>query len=736
MVLALLVVAQYPRDQQRLDGQDEADALQPVAKYLTLQSPITDETIGWVRRTGLELQNTATMENRPAFLILEVTPGTSQFHHVYELSRFLTSSDIPNVKTIAWIPETVVGHNAIVALASNEIVMHPDAELGDIGLGQALDADLQINVRNLVAKRRNTRVNESLAVALMDPQATLVQLTVEPQPGVTETRLVTEEEADRILASGVVIRDRQTIKEPGTPGVFSGDSARNHDVLVVQTAPDRRALAEAYRLPLESLREERAPGETDAAVSMIEVHGVIDPVMETFLLRQIDRAVDQGAKTIIFDVDSPGGGLFESHDLAFAIADLENRDVRTIAWVSNQAVSGGAFIALGCDEIYMRGGDNERSAHIGDILPIEVRPGQPFERAPEKILAPLREWLRDIADMKGRPTAVTMAMADPAIEVFQVTNRNTGAVWYMSEDDMHREGDAWEQGRIIEESREGLPLHVGSVRAHELKIAEPPVAEFGEVLERVGLSPDAVPHTIGQTWVDGLIFTLNHPWVMGLLFFVGIICIYLELHFMTGLLGIVSAVCFGLFFWSKMLGGTAGWLEIVLFVLGMGCIAMEIFVVPGFGVFGVSGGLLIFASLVMASQTFNNLEPGRDISDATQTLGTLSASIIAVIVIAMSISRFLPRIPILNQLILTPPGMNESLNPDEPRLRPELTDSLVGSLQGAHGTAMTVLRPSGKATIDGRVVDVVSDGGFIGEGDAIEVVRVTGNRIVVRQIQV
>jgi membrane-bound serine protease (ClpP class) len=220
---------------------------------------------------------------------------------------------------------------------------------------------------------------------------------------------------------------------------------------------------------------------------------------------------------------------------------------------------------------------------------------------------------------------------------------------------------------------------------------------------------------------------------MGLLFFIGIICIYLELHFTTGLLGIISALCFGLFFWSKFLGGTAGWLEVLLFVLGLGCLAIEIFVVPGLSVFGISGGLLLLASLVMASQTFGNLETGRDVETATQTVGTLCVAVIAVIGTAILLSRFLPAIPVFNQMILAPPGASLH-DPAEPRLRPDLTGSSSGHpLTGLVGIATTVLRPAGKAEIDGRLHDVVSDGPYVDQGARVQVVRVTGNRIVVRQ---
>jgi membrane-bound serine protease (ClpP class) len=220
---------------------------------------------------------------------------------------------------------------------------------------------------------------------------------------------------------------------------------------------------------------------------------------------------------------------------------------------------------------------------------------------------------------------------------------------------------------------------------------------------------------------------------VGLLFFIAIACIYLELHLMTGALGLVSAFCFILFFWSKWLGGTAGTLEILLFIFGLFGLAMEIFVMPGVGVFGLTGVLSLVASLVMASQTFSMLDEEHGIEDATRTMGMLGGSIIAVAVVAMTISRYLPQIPFLKHMVLTPPG---SLGGDasQPRLRP---DSLSGggALVGRHGTASTLLRPAGKAEIDGRVVDVVSDGGMIAAGSLIEVVHASQNRIVVRETE-
>ena len=113
--------------------------------------------------------------------------------------------------------------------------------------------------------------------------------------------------------------------------------------------------------------------------------------------------------------------------------------------------------------------------------------------------------------------------------------------------------------------------------------------------------------------------------------------------------------------------------------------------------------------------------------------------IVGVAVIVALLSRYMPILPLFNRMILTPPGAE--FVGDEPRLNPshsggaavnpllERDQALVGRI----GTAFTVLRPAGKAQIDEELVDVVSEGPFISAGRPIEVVTVSGNRVVVRE---
>jgi membrane-bound serine protease (ClpP class) len=735
--------ADRPVDARKEAAQDrpaaaEAPAAVPLARYITLASPVDDVVFGHVQNTALTLQSQARSQHRRAILILEITPGSSPFHQVQGLATFLTSVDIADVKTIAWVPETVTGNNVILALACNEIVMQPDAELGDIGRGKPLDRDEQHDVERLVEKRHNPLISTALVRGMMDADSATLRVKVQVTAGgkeSTEFRVLTKDELERLRQTKVAILDVQTIKEAGDVGKYSGTKARSLDVLAVQTAESRGEIAQLYNLPREALRDDVTAG-GKARAEMIKVDGKIEPVLEAFIERQIERSVSSGVNTIIFHIESSGGPLAQSQNLASAIADLDPKTVRTIAYIPKEALGSAVVVALGCDEIYL-----QPTARFGDVRPTEGDSDRVGERISEDVVRHYKEALITLAKRKNRPEGIAAAMADKNAQVFQVKNRRTGKVWYLTDEEIHESNGEWEKGLPLPESGKNHLMVLSGARAHELMLAEPPVRDFDDLKLRLGIPPEVNVAEAKRTWVDSLVFWLNTDLALFFLVVVGFICIYIELHLMTGALSIVAALCFALFFWSHFLGGTAGWLEVVLFLIGVTCLALEIFVLPGYGVFGVTGVLLIFASLILASQTWNNIEPNENYRRLSWTLGTLGGSLISVIVIAVLTSRFLPHVRVFDRLMLSPPGGigDSTLGP---RLRPDLADEhapgtlseLPRSLVGQEGSAMTGLRPAGKAKINGRLIDVVSDGPFIPADRRIEVVEVSGNRVVVREI--
>ncbi len=708
----------------------------PLAVYLSVGSSLSDAVQAKVLNAARKVQQQAEQEGRPAILILEIGPGTSKFGQVRDLAKELTAAKFASLRTVAWIPEPkdkkrIDGYNVILALACKEIVMHPDAELGDIGRGKTLEAEEQQFVMSLVEKRLNPKLSNALVAGLMDPQKVVLKVKVESDVDgrkVSESRVLTSDEHRRLLDNKVVVQDVTTVKEVGVLGLFTGKRARELDVLVTQTAEVRTDLADLYDFPREYLRENATSGDTPRVVR-IRIDETIEPVLQGFIEREIRRAKSSGVNLILFEIDSPGGMLEPSLEIAHSIADLDGKKIRTVAYIPKMALSGAAIIALGCDEIIL-----QKHAKIGDAAPISIRPGQQFERAPEKILSFLRTELKTLADKKGRPAGLCEAMADKDLDVFQVTHRDNGRVSYMTDEEIHVANGEWIKGRVVPECQGDNLLTVDGQRAHELKLAEAPVADDDELRQRLGIPEGEIPQAVGRTWVDTLVWTLNTPGMTFLLLLAGAVLIYIELHTMTSFFGIASALCFMLFFWSRFLGGTADVLEIVLFLFGVALILMEIFVVPGFGIFGVSGALAIFSALVLASQTFVLPTTSSELSLMTHTLGTMCVALVSVIGVAMLVSRYLPDMPLLKHLILTPPSLAGDI--DAPRLRPDmLGNAAVGLESWLHqeGEAFTTLRPAGKARFGEQVLDVQSQGDFIEAGQKVVVSEVSGNKIIVRR---
>jgi membrane-bound serine protease (ClpP class) len=209
-----------------------------------------------------------------------------------------------------------------------------------------------------------------------------------------------------------------------------------------------------------------------------------------------------------------------------------------------------------------------------------------------------------------------------------------------------------------------------------------------------------------------------------------------------GLGWLVSGVCFAMFFWSRFLGGTAGWLEVVLFVAGASCLALELLVLPGFGLFGLAGGVLVLTSLILASQTFyflpqNEYQTWR----LTKSLLMLFGSGVGVTALGALMRYYLPQSPLFNRMVLAPPTAEElaastaeaAALAHAPTVgqRGKTVTPLVPSGK-VPGKTVTPLVPSGKVRVGDRLVDVVADGGFIERGADVVVSEVMGNKIVVK----
>jgi membrane-bound serine protease (ClpP class) len=450
---------------------------------------------------------------------------------------------------------------------------------------------------------------------------------------------------------------------------------------------------------------------------LIRFEGVITPMREQYLYRKLDVAEKEEADLVIVEIDSPGGLVDASLAIAQRLRDIEW--AYTVAYIPREALSGAAIAALGCDEIIMN-----PQAQFGDAGPIFMDENFLFRHAPEKFRSNLAQQVRTLAEAKGRPPALAEAMVDMDLVVYRVKDQQ-GRESFMSEQEIESDNKPWEKLGPVLESQEGRFLQVNGQNAVEYQLAQGLAKTRADMLQRFNLPED--PLVLEPTGVDTAVYILNLPLVTGLLFVVGLVALYIE--FMApgiSVGGLTAGLCFSLFFWSRFLGGTAGWLEVVLFLAGLVFLAAELFVIPGFGVAGLTGILLLIVSLLMASQHHILPSTGQDLSALITSLAVIVVSFVVVIVAAFGMSRYFGTIPILNRFALAPPQPT-----DQAADRETGEDALK---IGRVGVANTPLRPAGVVRFGERYVDVLTEGGFVDKGDEVKVVKMTGNRIIVRPV--
>lgn len=421
--------------------------------------------------------------------------------------------------------------------------------------------------------------------------------------------------------------------------------------------------------------QERTP-----LVFVVGIGGVIDLGLAPFVARSIREAQAAGADAVVLDINTFGGRV----DAAVAIRDtLLNSPVRTVAFINQRAISAGALIALACDTIVMTQGGT-----IGAAAPVTGGTGE-SQPAGEKSVSYLRKEFRATAETRNRPPAFAEAMVDEDVVI---------------------------DGVIAE----GKLLTLTTAEALEYKVAEFSAPDLAAALEAAGLGGAEIRRTT-QTWAESLVRFLTHPVVSSLLMTLGLLGLFVEIRTpgfaLPGILGI-SAL--GLFFWGHWLVQLAGWEEMLLVVLGLGLLALEVFVLPGTTVAGFAGIIALVAGLGMTL-----IGAGATTSMILIALGRVAISILAALAGTLLLLRLLPHSPMGRRLVLAT-GMQASEGyVSTPDSDPQWL--------GRSGTALSPLRPAGIADIDGARVDVVSDGAFIDAGAPLVVTRVDGNRIVVRQ---
>jgi membrane-bound serine protease (ClpP class) len=409
-------------------------------------------------------------------------------------------------------------------------------------------------------------------------------------------------------------------------------------------------------------------------VYVIELMQEINAPAARLVHKGLAAAQKAEADYVLLRLNTYGGELSAADSIRNALLHFP---IPLIAYIDNQAASAGALIAISCDSIYMRSGGS-----IGAATVVH----QTGEAAPDKYQSFMRAMMRATAVAQGRDPHIAEAMVDPDIVVPAVSD----------------------SGKV-------LTFTVDEAIVHHY--CEGKAESVAEVLQQACIEDyDLVTYT--PTLLDVIILFLMNPFLQGLFLMVIVGGIYFELQSPgIGFPLLAAGIAALLYFAPLYLEGLLQNWEILIFVLGLILIALEIFVVPGFGVTGISGILLCTAGLVfaMVDNTALHAPDGFHAALLLRPIAILSISVFGGLAGSIYLSRRLfdtrmfDRVALKTDLTGSDGYLGVSASP--------------AATVGCTGTAQTSLRPSGKVLIGDVLYDAVAERGMIDQGDAVRVTR-------------
>lgn len=417
------------------------------------------------------------------------------------------------------------------------------------------------------------------------------------------------------------------------------------------------------------------PVKGTAVVEVIRIDGVVNAGMAHRVQRGVEDARRNGARAILVILQTNGGIVDDANDIRDA---LGSAGIPTIAFVEERAWSAGALIALACDKIVMAPGSS-----MGAALPVTLGSGK-MTAADRKVIAALRSEFESLAEAHHRDPRIAAAMVDPDAIVPGLKGK----------------GDI---------------LSLSPKAAKERHFIDAIATTQGDALAAAGY-PDVSMRFVDPTWGERIAQFAADPVVSGLLLTIGFFALLIELQTLHLIAGVVAVMAFGLFFGAHIIAGTSNWVILLIFALGVAGLLFELHVLPGHGIAGVVGAMLVIVSLVMGF--------GGAITVGVEATGLALLASIALFFLALRLMGN-PESAFMRRLVFA--GYQSPA-------QGYVSARSFGALVGHSGVADSMLRPAGVAVIDGSRYQVQTNGEFLAPQTPVVVERVEGAKIIVRRV--
>ena len=713
--------------------EDAGDQPQPrLGHLIKVQLPIDDRVKNEIRASLEAIVGAAPLAVRPdqrTVVVLEFdtragkTGRGSDLEACQSLARSLTDRDFNTIETIAYVPanevlgaldedETrLVGHAVLVALAANQLALAPKTAIGDAGIDldePPIDELLSTIYRTLPAKRG--RLPEPIVASMLDSSLGLARVVKDDKTtlfvGMAELKDIETKE---------LLDDTKVLAPVGQRAVLTAEQLQEFG-LISLLPKTKTELERDLRLAQGTLKYRLSDTRDWNAVQM-ELPYSVDEKAERWFIRSLLRSRDDDVNLVIVTIDESVGEAGGCLAIAQQLAELRQKNVQTVAFVRGDASGAVGIIALACDHLIMSP-DATLGGFDGEVNGLEK--GQ---------LDQLQPSVEDLAAATEKDWPVMMAMLDPGLVVTQYREEGTGQLRLMTDDEileMGEDRERWKEQDVLSVSS-GLSSKAADRFGLVQYIAEDmqQLQAFYQLKE----SPRRIELSSTERWVDQIANFFRNP-VIGMFLLLGaFFFISNELSAPgLGVPGFLGTLCVVLYFWSHWFGGETEVFEILMFIVGLVFVGLEVFVIPGFGIFGIGGILLVAASIVLAGQDFVIPMNGSDWARVPYSLMPIAGAGLGLVGAVFFLQAAIEKSPFLSRFVL---DTNDREDTGLSEGDPEATANFE-YLLGKEGVAVTRLSPSGKVKVDGSIYDVISTGLMLDKATKIVVVEAVANRIVVQ----
>ncbi len=480
-------------------------------------------------------------------------------------------------------------------------------------------------------------------------------------------------------------------------------------------------------------------------IYIIPIRGEINDITRDSVQRRVSEAREAGARALVFEMDTPGGLVTSARDICALIKNLP-AEIHTVAWVNHDAISAGAMISVACREIVVA-----PVSTIGDCAPIMIGMEQIGEVEREKVESVIRSEFTGSAQQNGHDPELLLAMVTRGREVWWIERTDGGARRFVGPaekrqliDDVVLDQRQWRLVERYSDPVDGRPVNVAQPVCGEKELltltgrqavgyglATAIVGDDAQLASQLGVA--GTPHRLEVSGWEAFAQWLNNPLIRGVLFLIFVVGATLEFKYPGTLIPAgVALVALLIFLAAPYAAGLADIWTLALLVIGLILLGIELFVLPGFGVVGLLGALLILVALVGTFVPREPSAPPFSLPTLPATWAglktgviTMSLSLLAAVTGLVFLTRYLPDSWLGRRLLLANPAAGPALAAPDPREQVQV---------GEIGEVLTPLRPGGRARFGDLILDVQSETAYVEVGERVKVVRHEGMMLFVRPL--